>query len=228
MGPRVTGDSLYGDLDGVVAGGSDRQQAGRAAVPVESQFRIPQLVDRDVSRSDKSHFFLDRPEQGERRMRQALFENLQDGRQHNARAGAVVPAEGRRWLLWPNDRAIANRLAANAQRHGIDMSHQKPSRPLHRARQFDDQVAHLSADAALFMSRVRRDGRSWHTRVSKLLLYEIRNGFLFAALSGNGHHLCDETDRRVFVEQVSGESGFSFSHRESISVRRVSCEAGFL
>ena len=225
----MTGDALNVDLDGHVAGGSDDQQVCGPAVPVERELWLAQPADRNVPRPDKADFLLHGPEQGQGRMRQIVFENLQSRGEHDTRPCAIVSAESCRRFLRPNDRTVANGLAAHAERHSINVRHHQPPGASHCARQFADQIANLPADPTFLMGRVCRDRRGQDAGVSQFFCNERGNGFFFAAFPGDGHHLCDKTNGRVLVEQIAGQRRFSFGHGESIQIetRRAGCPQQF-
>ena len=88
-------------------------------------------------RAVQADFFLDRPEEDQRRVRQLVAQNRQRGLQHDRHARPIVGPQASRGIGRADHVSLAYRLAADADRHGIHVGHQQPPRRAHGAGQFE-------------------------------------------------------------------------------------------
>ena len=90
MGSCVAGNSQHFNVEVFGARGSDDRQTLRSSIPVETLLRCIQFADVHVSRTDESHFFLNRKENRQRWVWQVVLFDQSDRIQNNARSRPII------------------------------------------------------------------------------------------------------------------------------------------
>ena len=75
-----------------------RESAACAAIQVEGERGLAEFGESHEARAEQADFFLDGPEERERRVGQLVAEDVEDGGEQDGGAGAVVGAEA--GCLW--------------------------------------------------------------------------------------------------------------------------------
>ena len=152
---RMAGDAVQRHVDRAAAGGCPRDAMRSAAVPIPGQLRLAKPIDVDKPRAEQAEFFLHGEEEREWRMRQLPFKDFQRRGQHDGHARAIVGPQAGLRVRRLDKRAAPLRLAADADRHRVEMGHQQSPRPAHCAGQSYDQISDLAASRRSFMCRRR-------------------------------------------------------------------------
>ena len=102
----------------------------------------PRSAGFELARAVQAALLAHREEQRDRRMRQLVLEERLGEHDEHGAARAVVAAERRR-AVRDDAVALAPRLGAGAERHGVEMGREQQPRSRPRSGQVDDQVAGL-------------------------------------------------------------------------------------
>ncbi len=153
----MAGDAGHVDGHPVTAGRADDHLLDRPAVPIERQLRTAEHFEIGASCAVQTDLLLHRPKERQRRMRQLAAKNLDGRGEHHRHAGAIVGAQSGLWIARSNEFAMAYRLAADANWHGVHVRHQQPSRCFDRARQSEDQVTGFTVERSSSVSLVVAD-----------------------------------------------------------------------
>jgi hypothetical protein len=125
--------------------------------------------------------FLNEPAEGERRMGQTLFQNLQCRIQYDGDARPIIGAQAGVRIRRTNQVPIPLGLGAQANRHRIQMCGQHPPRASDGARQFQNQIANLSPARCPAMGGIGCQGRLSGACLDEFSADEIGHLPLFAA-----------------------------------------------
>ena len=145
------------DVNAVRAGGAHHQPRGAAAVPVEGEPRIAQRCLGHALRALQPHLLLNEPAQRDGRMRQSPLHDLQGSCQQHGAGRAVVGAQTGAAARRAHHAAAQQRLAADADRHGVQMAGQQTPRTAPRSLQLEDQVAGIAAERSAPLHAVDGD-----------------------------------------------------------------------
>ena len=148
-------------------------------------------------------------------MRQAPFHDLQGSRQQHGARRAVVGAEAGTAARRAHLTAAQQRLAADADRHGIEVTGKQPPRAAPCSLQLENQVAGVAAERRTALHAVADDDLGRYARRAQLAADIARYLRLFAALAGNGHQFHGQVAR-------PGQIRFPIAH----AVRSVIAGAG--
>ena len=220
-GAGVAGHATHLDLQAVGTGGADHQARSAAPVPVEGQTRIAQERLRHPLRAVQADFLLHEPAERDRWVRQSALGDFQRGGEQCGAGGAVVGAEAGVTPRRAHRPAAQHRLAADADRHGVEMARQQPARPPVRARKLEHHVAGIAAQGGALVHLVRGDQLRGDPGVAEPAGDVVGHLRLFAALAGNRHQLQGQPPRPLQVGLRRRHGGGIRAHRPT----RVSAAA---
>jgi len=221
--PGVAGHPLQLDPQVVSAGGPQAGHVGGPAIPVEAQFGVTQLRHSNVPRAVEADLLLNGPEEGQRRVRQILLENLEQGRQQDRGAAAIIAPQRRAGIRRPHHARGQLRTRTDAQRNRVEVRHQQAPRPFARSRQADDQVAHVAPGGTLAMHIVDDHARSRQTCLLQLLDDVLLNPALLATLARYGHQAQHAFDGGGAIKLGKVGLRLRFVSRDHVSCLVVRC-----
>ena len=109
--------------------------------------------------------------------------------QQDSDATAIIGPQSCRRVGRTKDISLADRLASDTQRNGIQMGHQQAPRTTLTTWQFDDQTARVAAVRTASLRVVNHDRRFGQPGLQQTLADELDNFTLLAALAGYRHQL---------------------------------------
>jgi hypothetical protein len=202
----VAGDPLDRDVEPIPAGSADGELLRRAAVEVEGQLRPAQVRGLHEAGPVEAHLLLDGEQERERRVGQAVTEDLAGCGEHDGDAGPIVAAEAGRGVGALHEPARHDGLRAAAHGHGVHVGHEQPPRARQRARQLHDQVADLPGEGRLPVRGVEGDRVGRAARLAQPLHDPLGHTLLRARHPG---------DREQFQQQGPGRAEVGLGHGDA-------------
>ena len=145
------------DVDSVPSSGSNGDFFSISAVEIECQFRSSKLSCAHEPRSPKPHLFLNGKEECQRWMRQSTRKDFNGCREDHANSCSIVCAKSSGTIRRTNCATGKHRFCSEANRYGVHVSHEQPSRTDECTRKRDDDVARISRQWRASVCRIDLD-----------------------------------------------------------------------
>ena len=204
---RMRGLAVDLDLPVLLADRPDDQIRRVLAVDVDAHHGAAEIGGIELACAVQAALLADREEQRDRRMRQVVLQERLGEDDEDGAAGAVVAAERRR-AVRDDAVALAPRLGAGAERHGVEMGREQQPRPGPRSGQIDDQVAGFGRHGNALVRFVEADRGGRHAGRLERVGNGRRDGGL---LSGDA--LDREKPHQVILRGGDIEGNRSAAHR---------------
>ena len=152
----------------------------------------------------QADFFLNRPKERERRVRQLVAQNFERRVEHYRHAGPIVGPQAGVGVGRTDRVPFAHRLGADADRHRVHVGHQQSAIAAHRAGHLKNEVADFARQRAFAMGVVGANRGGGRTGGAKFIDDVINNRPLVPARAGDGHQLHDHLEGLLVIDALGG------------------------